>query len=255
MKEEIVYLENFQCYCTRLLSIFSQHNRQKPKELSAIEGAIVYLIERFNSVVHSLPALFDVYYKNNGVNSFSIFSVLRSFCLDAIQVCEYAEIVGNGKGKDEATLKGELNEIASRHFCDKMWDLIKRLNQDSDDFKTILNNYPYCFIKNENGQWQNAYNNRVQPNQVCVSISGLNTFSSKMMNLYETFGKVEHFQMIGFGIIRTPELIKNTVSSIIKNDMVNYLRLLVILYEGAFENGDISKPILEALNNMWRSSN
>lgn len=250
MKEEIVYLENFQCYCTQLLSIFSQHNRQNPKELSAIEGAIVYLIERFNSVAHSLPALFDVYYKNNGVNSFSIFSVLRSFSLDAIQVCEYAEIVGNGEGKNEAAIQEELNEIASRHFCDKMWGLINLLDQNTNDFKTILKNYPYCFIKNNNGQWQNAYKNRVQPKQVCISIQGLKMFSSDMVNLYETLGKVEHFQIIGFGIIRTPELIKNTVSSIIKKNMVNYLKLLVILYEGAFENGNISKPILEALNNM-----
>lgn len=247
MKEEITRLEKYQHYCKQLLSIFSNHNTDNPKQLDAIEGAIVYLIERFRSVVHSLPVLIDVYYKNSGVNGHSIYSVLRSFSLDAMQVCEYSEIIANAKGKDEETVKGELDEFASRHFCDEIWNRVNGLDQDSENFQLMLNNYPYCFIA-ENGKWKNAYKNRIQPKQVKISVQGLDNFYSNMLELYGLLSKIEHFNIIGHGIIRTPEIFRETVPSIIQIDMKNYLSMLTILYEGAFEKYEVSKPILEELN-------
>lgn len=247
MEEEIKCLEQYQSYCKNLLSIFSEHNKDNPKTLEGIEAAIIFLIERFSSVVHSLPPLIDVYYKNKGVNGHSIYSVIRSFSLDAMQACEYTEVINRNNGKDETTVTQELDEIASRHFCDKIWDLVKGLERDSRTFKTILNRYPYCFVE-INGRWQNAYKNREQPNQNCITMKGIDKFHANMLNLYQTSSKIEHVSIVGFDIIRAPKIFKETIPPIIKIDMKMYLMMLTFLHEGAFEKYDISKPIIEELN-------
>lgn len=252
----ILNLEKYQRYCEQLLSIFSNHSKNNPKELDAIEGAIVFLIERFNSVVHSLPPLIEIYYNRRSVTAHSIYSILRSFSLDAMQLSEYIKVLGDSQGKDEDAIRKELNEIASRHFCDKIWGLVFKLDQDPEDINTILSEFPYCFEKSENGKIQKAYNNRQQPsqvekemetNQVEKEKKSLKVYYRNLLNLYNALSKVEHFQIIGFGIIRSPELFESRVPKIVANEMKMHIGYLCFIHECAFEKYDISTPILDEL--------
>jgi hypothetical protein len=256
IKESILILEKYQRNCNQLLSIFAGHSKSNPKKMEVIEVAITFLIERFSSIVHSLPPLIEAYYSRSATTVYSIYSIIRSFCLDAIQICEYIDVIENNQSKNEDDIKYELNGIASRHFCDRISEYVNNFDQDSEDFKTILNNYDFCFKKDKDGKFQKdkdgkfqkAYKNRSQPTrQVKIHTKELQNYFQNVSDLYDVLCKVEHFQIIGFGIIRSPELFISRFPIIVANEMKQHIGYLCFFHQSAFERYDISTPILNEL--------